>query len=398
MKKKKVLVTYDEMIVGGSTTSLLAFLNCIDKEKYDVELQLYRNKGPLMDDIPKGVRLLPEAEMYNGRLGKIIKLAKLIFSGAVFKVMLHNKQYKTNLLFGRALIEYQAKFFSRKNKGHYDYAIGYLEGWPDKYIAYCIDADVKYCWLHSTFSKMAPIPAYEIPWIKKADKVVFVADNCKEEFCKMMPQYADKAITVRNITDSSIIRKRAEHSDELDEEYLRFKNAACFKIITVARIEISIKGLDRTIKCAKKMKESGRDFLWTVIGDGPDLNKFKRMIQDEDLGDCVKAIGKRINPCPFVKEADVFCMLSRYEGMPMSVTESMILGVPPVVTRYNSANEQINNGIDGIIVENSDESAFDVLCNCIDNPEAVRKMKDYLLDREYGNPEYMREIENSYLK
>ena len=54
MEKKKILVVYPEMLVGGSTTSLLAFLNCIDKEKYEVDLPickavygiLYENGNP----------------------------------------------------------------------------------------------------------------------------------------------------------------------------------------------------------------------------------------------------------------------------------------------------------------------------------------------------------------
>ena len=51
MAKKKILVIYPEMLVGGSTTSLLAFLNCIDKEKYEVDLQLYKNVNEMLDII-----------------------------------------------------------------------------------------------------------------------------------------------------------------------------------------------------------------------------------------------------------------------------------------------------------------------------------------------------------
>ena len=394
--KIKVLVSYYEMMVGGSTTSLIAFLNNIDKSRYEVHLQLYRNHGVEKYNIPKDVVLLPEAELYKGKTGQIVKFIKLLFSGALFKVIRLNKRYGANPIFGRALVEYQAKLFSRKNKIKYDYAVGYLEGWSNKYVAYSVRADVKYCWLHSSFANLAPIPELEIPWIKKVDKVVFVANNCTKGFCEILPEYADKAVTIMNITDSNLVREKAENADETDDVYLSFKSSEAFKIITVARTEISTKGLDRTIECAKKLKENGNSFMWMIVGDGRDFDKFKRMIQEADVSDCVFAVGRRNNPCPFIKAADVFCMLSRYEGMPMAVTESMILGVPPIVTSYSSAHEQINNGIDGIIVENSDDSAYYELNRCIDCPDVVRKMKEYLLNHDYGNNDYMREIENVY--
>ena len=62
MDKKKILIVYPFMMMGGSTTSLLSLLENIDKQKFQVDLQLYRNTGPLLSEIPKGVKLLPTAK------------------------------------------------------------------------------------------------------------------------------------------------------------------------------------------------------------------------------------------------------------------------------------------------------------------------------------------------
>ena len=77
MNKKKMLVVYPFMMMGGSTTSLLSFLQNIDKEKFDIDLLLYRNAGPLLKEIPEGVRLLPAVKKYKRRVGKLV--AALIF-------------------------------------------------------------------------------------------------------------------------------------------------------------------------------------------------------------------------------------------------------------------------------------------------------------------------------
>ena len=394
MRKRKIVVSYYEMMVGGSTTSLLAFLNCIDKEKYEVDLQLYRNRGELLNEIPETVNLLPEACMYKGRAGNLIKKIKYVLTGTFFKARKFKKTTGKN---GYALSEFQAKHLSKKSNKEYDYAIGFLEGWADRYIAYNVTANTKYAWIHSTFRNLATVPDFEKDWLKRIDNVVFVADNCAEEFKKDLPDFSNKVITIRNIVDSDLLNKRAEKIDENDSEYIRFRKADCLKIITVCRIDINTKGLDRVIKCAEYLKNNGREFLWYIVGDGPDQEKLKNMIFSHGVEGGVVAIGNRINPAPFIREADIFCMPSRYEGKPMVITESMILGTPPFVTRYLSAPEQIENGVDGIIVDNEDDTMLAVLDRFIDNPDQLLPMKEYLLTHEYGNSDYMREIEEKFL-
>lgn len=397
MGKISVLISYPEMIVGGSTTSLLAFLNCIDKEKYEVDLQLYKNRGPLFDEIPEGINVLPEAFACQGKMGGLIKKAKFVLTGTVFKALRENKKIGKSGFSGQIMGEFQAKHLSRKAKKHYDIAIGFMEGWSDKYIAFCVNADKKIGWMHNTFANIAEIPDLEKEWMSRVDQIVFVADNCTEDFCLAMPEMADKAVTILNITDSSLIRKRAAQMPKDDEGYLKMKNSKCFKLITVCRSSIYHKGLDRIVWCAKKLKDNGREFLWTIVGDGPDFDKVNNMIREYDLSEYITMVGNRLNPQPFIELADVFCMPSRYEGKPMVITESMILGTPPFVTCYLSAPEQIENGVDGVIVENGDDTMFEALDKYIENPELLRPMKEYLLSHEYGNSDYMREIENEFL-
>ena len=397
MDKKKILFVYYEMIVGGSTTSLLALLNSLDKSKYEIDLQLYRNRGPMLADIPEGVRLLPPAVKFDGRIGAWLKRAVYVLSGGMLRARRANKRAGKGGQSGQVLGDFQVRHFSKRVKQHYDVAVGFLEGWPVRYLAYKTTADKKLAWLHSTFANIAAIPELEKNWMGEADKIVFVADKCRDAFCEAMPDMASKAVTVLNITDSSLVRKRAEQCDEQDADYVRFRDADCFRIVTVCRVTVSVKGLDRAVTCAKRLKESGKRFLWMIIGDGADLVRLREMITDAGLEDCMVAIGNRMNPFPFVKLADVFCMPSRYEGKPMVITESMILGVPPVVTRYLSAAEQIESGVEGLIVENADDTVYDALCGCMEHPEAVLKMKEYLAAHEYGNAEYAREIEQKYL-
>lgn len=397
MGKRSILVVYPEMFVGGSTTSLLAFLNCIDKNEYDVDLQLYRNRGELFDSIPGGVKILPAAAKFDGKLGKLIKYALGLLSGAIIKARIVNKKLGRRGYSHQVMSEFQAKWISRKASRQYDCAIGFMENWPDRYIAFCVDANKKLGWMHSTFENIAPDACSECAWMQRVDRVVFVADNCADDFRKVMPDMAGKTITIRNIVDSQMIRQRALQGDAMDAEYVRFRDTDCFKIITVCRIDVHIKGLDRAVACAQKLKAAGKKFLWLVVGESRELGLFQQMIADAGVADCMRAIGNRMNPPPFVKEADVFCLPSRYEGKPMVITESMIIGVPPVVTRYLAAEEQIKNGVEGIIVENEEDSITEALLSCMEHDEILCKMRSYLQKHEYGNSAYMRDVEQKYL-
>lgn len=393
MYKKKILFVYYDMIVGGSTTSLLSMLAGIDKSRYEVDLLLYRNEGPMLQFLPDGIRVLPTVALYNHRCGRIIKALRFLTKGYMLEAILQNRKTGKKGFAEQVLSEFQAKELSTKTESLYDYAIGFLEGWANRYVAYNVIAIKKYGWLHSEFSAIAKIPNLEFMWMQKMDKIVTVAEKCLNNFRESVPEMAEKAVHYENIMDTELIRKRAKLIDIEDLNYKAFLSSKVFKIITVCRLDIASKGLDRAIKCAARLKADGYQFLWYVVGEGIDRRKLEAMIAETDVSDCFILVGNRLNPYPYVHISDIFCMPSRWEGKPISVTESMMLGVPPVVTEYMSANDQIENGVDGLIACNDEDSIYDAVKCCIDDMQIVLKMKKNLLSREYGNAEYIRTIE-----
>lgn len=382
------------MILGGSTTSLLSLLNLLPKNKYSIDLQLYENNGVLIDEIPAHVNLLPQANAYKGKYGKIKKILKFISSGYVFKAIKINFiNGKIKLFSNGKIADFQAKILSRKIFTEYDYAVGYLEGWSDRFLAFSVCAKKKYGWIHSTFKNVTDYPEEEVPWMSAVDKIIFVTDSCCDAFKRDMPRLANKTITIENIIDSAILRDRSRAIDITDKAYELFISAKVFRIVTVCRLTIRVKGLDRIVSSAKELKSTRNKFLWYIIGDGPDRQEVKTMIEKADIVDCVRLIGKRMNPYPFIAVADIMCMPSRYEGKPMSVTESLILGTPVVVTNYLSATSQIRNGVDGIVVQNTDSAIIPVLEKCINDPQSVSTMKENLKKMDYGNAGYIESVE-----
>ncbi len=393
MNKKRILVVNYNMIVGGSTTSLISFLNNIDTNKYDVDLLLYKNEGPLLEMLPSNINILKPAFKYKGIVGRVLKYFLCVFSGYLIRAKKVNMRLGLPGCSSQIMSDFQALYLSRKIEKQYDFALGYMEGWADRYVAYQVKANKKYGWLHSTFDKIAPNPDLENKWMKKMDKVICVSEKCCEDFCSIMKNMKSKSITIENIVDTTFIRKQSQREDLADAEYSNLKNYQGFKIVSVCRLSIETKGLDRMILAAKKLVNEGYDFRWYIVGEGEDRQQVEEMILENNLSDYMVLTGRRINPYPFLAEADVMCMPSRWEGKPMVVVESMIIGTPCVVTNYLSAKEQIKNCDEGIVVENNDEAVFYGLKKCLDNRAWVKFTSEHLKNGEYGNKNYMRDIE-----
>ena len=131
---------------------------------------------------------------------------------------------------------------------------------------------------------------------------------------------------------------------------------------------------------------SGCVFLVNSSGvENRSVALLKARIKEKGLENHIKPIGAKENPIPYMAKADALLLPSRNEGKPMVVTESFIMGLVPVVTKYSSANEQIENGVDGLVFENSEEGLYKGLKDFISNPAKIEQLKNNVVSKNYGN-------------
>ena len=305
--KTKLLIAYQSMFIGGSTTALISFLSTIDYDKYDVDLQLFKKYGDLINLVPDKVNILPFADKkYN----IFIKLIISLFTGALFKALFYNIVNKKSGLNLEFLGDCQAKYFTKKNTKYYDYAIGYMEGWANKYVAYNVNAKVKYAWLHSTLNNITAHNELLCRWADRFDKIVLVSEAVKLDFVNQIPELSNKAIALENLLIDEVVKNQSNVQVK-DEDYINILNKKSFKICTVCRIDLHIKGIDRIISAAKSLKEKGYDFCWYIVGGGNELERLKLSICENGLSDCLFALGQKCNPYPYIVLADIFVLASR---------------------------------------------------------------------------------------
>ena len=387
MKKKKILFVYGWMGLGGSTTSLLSLLSNLDYSRYDVDLLLYRKDGPYLDDIPKEVHLLPPACTYTSNTKKVWKSLR---NGSLVKACLQSYQYAKRFNPIEQSAAYMQLSFCRKIEEEYDVAIGFIELWADVFVNERIKAKKKISWIHIDYKKAHMYPDIDRKMLAKSDVIVNVSEECTKHFIALFPELEQRCVTVENILTKSYILKRKQLCTPVEHPKL---SAESFNLLSVCRLVIGHKGLDRGIRAINQLLKEGYQVSWYMIGDGQDKEQLTELIRQYGLENHVFLLGKYDCPYPLFSDFDLFFLPSRYEGKPMAVTEAMMLELPPLVTEYASAHEQIRQNIDGFITENSEEGVYEGLKYLISHQEILSVYKKNLAERNYDNDS---EIEKIY--
>ena len=378
--KKKILIVYSKMIVGGSTTSLLSLLNEIDYSQYDVDMLLYEKGGVLDEQIPQKVNILDNTYL---TIKKRTTSYTLAFLQSYINSKIHRNTLIRSQLMSRALAENQPMLGKE-----YDVAIAYLEFWASNYVHQKVNAKRKILWLHCDYKGTGLSPKYDKCMYQNADAVITVSKACEDNFKELFPS-VKSVLTIHNILSAKTVSGLA-NSFEPDEKLYK----ADFVFVTVARIDFISKGHDRGVNVFQKMKSTHPDktFKWLIIGDGPDKAKLEELIKNAGLENEIVLLGEMTNPHPYVRKSDIFFLPSRYEGKPMAVTEAQMNGVVPFVTNYASAKGQIRHMKDGFICENSEEAMVEMMNSLFSGEVRLDLLKREVSQTDYSNREEIKRI------
>ena len=350
---RKILISSFDMEVGGVERSLISMLNNFDYNNNEVDLMLYSHTGDFMSMLNERVNLLDEVEKYttfrkgigqtlkegNLALGVTRILSKLSASikGKV------NKLSETGIYQMQLMWRYALPFLPKLDK-EYDVAISYL--WPHYFVAEKVKAERKIAWIHTDYSTIETDIDMDLKMWNKFDYIMAVSEECKNAFLKKYPSLENKVKVMENITSPEFIKKMAEEDIEED-----IKSDNSFKLVSVARLSHA-KGIDNAVRVLKILHDKGFiNIKWYVVGYGGDEDMIRNLIKENKLEGSFILLGKKINPYPYMKMADIYVQPSRYEGKAVTVGEAQILSKPVIITNYTTAKSQVRENIDGYICE-----------------------------------------------
>jgi len=114
------------------------------------------------------------------------------------------------------------------------------------------------------------------------------------------------------------------------------------------------KGVDTLLQAALQLD----DVYFLLAGDGPDLEKYKKLAQKLNLSDRVRFLGWRNDRAALLNITDVCVLPSRYEPFGTVIAEAWHAKVPLVATKAAGAKQYVTHGVDGVLCEIDD---FDTL-------------------------------------
>ena len=383
----KVFVSINDLSCGGAQKSLVSLLDSLKpSDGLEIDLLVLDSSNNFFDEIPVWIHVLKNNDEIQAMFLKANDLCKSRMSlkvkveGIIAKLFFKLSKSGHGNTVQRLWNSW--KNFIPSQKGKYDLAISYVDGFSNYYVIDKVLAQKKIIWVHNEYEKLSYDPQFDLPYFEKTDYIVTISNLCIKSLTNIFPSLSEKFKMLPNISSVDNIFKMA--GNNIPSEYKGHKNI----LLSIGRLNEQ-KGFDLAIGAAKILKSKGVDFCWFIIGQGELEKKLKTMIKEYKLEENVKLIGTRENPYPYIKYCLIFIQPSRYEGKSIVLDEAKILEKPIIVTNYPTVYDSIENKLNGTIVD-FDESK---LANSIEE-----MINDGVLRNIYSNNLRLDNHKNDYIR
>lgn len=339
---KRILFINGHMNTGGVEKSLLDILRHMDYSQYQVDLLLLEEIGEYEDQIPPEVNV--HLKSLKNTYGPCLKSLRACVKARDW----FGFQMRIIMVLMKFLGQRRISLARRLLTGtrRYDCAIGFRPGICTQIAAFAVDAAVKATWWHHGEINVEHRRYLECA--EACDKIVSVSDGCLELLSRTFPSIAEKLSVVPNMIDAQLIMRKAD-------EFFPYDRHDVTQIATICRLSPE-KHIENAIYTAKALKKAGCSFQWHLIGGGGIEVQLREAAEAAGVADVLYFEGSQPNPYPYLKNADLFVHPSYVESQGIVILEAMALGVPCVVTKSLGPCEFIEDGVNGILTEQSPES------------------------------------------
>jgi len=158
----------------------------------------------------------------------------------------------------------------------------------------------------------------------------------------------------------------------------------------VGRI-IEYKGIPVIIDAMSALKEANVDFRMIFVGSGPELDKYKALVEERGLNEQSEC-GKCIFTGPIYNRdelrawntrADVFIFPSTYDTNGIVVREAAACGLASILIKGSCAAEGITDGRNGYLIDKTPEDLCNLLKNIIVDLDKVHDVGQHAMDEIY---------------
>lgn len=369
--KKRILFINGHLNAGGVERSLVDVLRHMDYTKYAVDLLLLEDTGDYASELPSEVKVLfRDIHHTYGSFASSIRRCIVAHDWMCLRLRF---LFLLQKFFGACALKRVATILLGKH--HYDCVIGFRPGICSDLAAYSVQTDRKITWWHhgefnvdcATYGNMC----------SKMNAVAVVSQSCKAMLQEKLPELESKLVCIPNMLDAVAIGQKAGNSPYTGD---------MLHIVSVGRLAPE-KHFENIIPVAKMLRDMSTDFVWHIVGDGSEQARLESLIVENDLKDHVILDRSKTNPYPYMKYADLFVHPSYVESQGLTVLEAMALGVPCVVTKSRGPCEFIEDGVNGLLTEQSPESLAEEVLAILNDKKLYQHIKENTKCPEQFGPE-----------
>ncbi|WP_426476864.1 glycosyltransferase [Chryseobacterium sp. CBSDS_008] len=374
-RKIKVLFRHRSMEMGGVEKVILSMLNNLNPDKFDITVCLNLNQGELRDEFPKHIKKVyltegKESFSQNPLLHKLqlirrrLRLSKALKNHAISDRILGNQKFDIEIA------PTYGAFSSVINSSNKD--------------------SKKIGWFHSEINVpgMKPLVPDILKNFPQFDHMIYCSQKIKDIMHQSYPdlKYPAESVVINAIPIEEIKKKAEEKIDNFPESPV---------FVSVGRLH-SRKGYHKLIDAHKKLIDEGLHHHIVVVGNGEEFKNLTDQIQRNNVQETFILTGNRMNPYPYIKNADYFILSSESEAWPLVIAEALILQKPIIATDTGDVGLMIKDRETGYLINYEVDEMYSAMKTFLTDPDLVLHIRENLktIENQFDNKKIFDSVEN----
>jgi glycosyltransferase involved in cell wall biosynthesis len=224
--------------------------------------------------------------------------------------------------------------------------------------------------------------------VRRAAFVACISDFCRSQLLKLVdPARWDKLVVVRCGLDAVNVRSLERRAGTPAAS-----SGGPLRLLFVGRL-VSEKGVLILLRALALLRRRGVEVEAVLVGDGPYRGELEQVARRLGVAGELTFTGALTGDrlAPLYREADVFCLPSFAEGLPVVLMEAMANELPVITSRLAGIAELVDDGVNGVLLPPGREDVIaDALERLAADPELrarygragrERVLRDYDLGR-----------------
>ena len=203
----------------------------------------------------------------------------------------------------------------------------------------------------------------------KAKKIFVLSEEFKEKIVEW--GYKGEVVVITTTVDANLAKNFS-----LEERVQRYRNSTTTKILFLSRI-VKEKGVFELIEAFENINQKLKHVKLIIAGDGEAFEELKSRVEKKENIELTGYVEgeKKIE---LLSDADIYILPSYTEGLPISVLEAMLFGLPIITTKVGGLKRFFQEDKMGYFIEpKSSKSIEDAILKILKNRTILEEMSHF---------------------